>query len=534
MLSETGVHYAMAKQNGAKIAIVVDGVEGPELDQILNTRGKASPAALGAVIFTEDGKRHAYLGQIGEEYVLVVDGKIAGRGKLGTSNLGYHDMAFSPKGKHVYFIDLNPDGGRARAHLVMDGKVEADTGHQNLFPAFNADESRWAYNSTKFGARDPITIVDGKEVPYIGMDPIWLGDGKLLTPPAGVAAGGKIGAAPVGSRWAGVKAGAKPIDSKMLFIDGKVVPDALDPEEVFWSADGKRYMAVCAHRAARTKYVVTDGKKGPEYTTIVPKLTMFTPDNSRAIYVGSDPMGKRSVVVDGQPSAPITTLMGQTNPIVLSSKGNRYAYIAGEGPVFTLILDGKPVPLEGKSPVPDTMSFSPDGTRFAYVSAKPAAPPKWTVVVDGLELPVALHKMPMAQQAEEWWAGKFGHPWKHYQWSPDGKHIATYGSRDANKNAVFVDGKPVSTGSTGLNPGFLSFSADSKHLFWVGTEVSGPNPVYRVFVDGKASPVKFSGEQPHNYGTWDLVAPASALFLVFEGGAAKRYTITADPAVTVD
>jgi hypothetical protein len=67
----------------------------------------------------------------------------------------------------------------------------------------------------------------------------------------------------------------------------------------------------------------------------------------------------------------------------------------------------------------------------------------------------------------------------------------------------------------------------------VGTEVPGPHPVYRVFVDGKPSPVKYAGDQPHNYGIWDLEPGGSALFLVFEGGDAKRYRITPDPAVTI-
>lgn len=68
------------------------------------------------------------------------------------------------------------------------------------------------------------------------------------------------------------------------------------------------------------------------------------------------------------------------------------------------------------------------------------------------------------------------------------------------------------------NPGFPSFTSDSKHVFWVATEVGEPYPVYRVFGDGKASPVKFTGDQPHNHGTWDPDGPSSVLFLVFEGG----------------
>jgi hypothetical protein len=152
-------------------------------------------------------------------------------------------------------------------------------------------------------------------------------DGVVTGSSTGDAAGRTrttIGAAPAGSRWAGVRQPRKPGDPSVLFLDGKEVPDALNPEEVIFSADGKRYMAISRNNTTRTRFIVVDGKKGPDYQSIVAGLTRFTPDSSRAIYVGNT-AGRNFIVVDGQPSEGYVRLTGSpANRIVVSQKGGRY------------------------------------------------------------------------------------------------------------------------------------------------------------------------------------------------------------------
>ena len=62
-------------------------------------------------------------------------------------------------------------------------KAGPPSGHQNIFPVFSPDESHWAYNAIKFGGRpdENISVVDGKEVPFIGFNPVYTADNKLLT-----------------------------------------------------------------------------------------------------------------------------------------------------------------------------------------------------------------------------------------------------------------------------------------------------------------------------------------------------------------
>ena len=163
----------------------------------------------------------------------------------------------------------------------------------------------------------------------------------------------------------------KPGDPNTLYIDGKEVPAAQNVEEVVFSPDGKRYMAICSNRATRAKYVVLDGKKGPEYQTIDRALLSFSLDSYRAIYVGND-MGKSVVVVDGQPSASYAFLMGQRKKIVLSQRGGHYAYVWSDGSPLgqTLVIDGKPIPMSGKGLVLETLSLYADGSRHAFVATR--------------------------------------------------------------------------------------------------------------------------------------------------------------------
>jgi hypothetical protein len=77
---------------------------------------------------------------------------------------------------------------------------------------------------------------------------------SIVTVPEGVSTGSKtgdattgrmrttIGAAPAGSRWAGVRQPKKPGDPSVLFLDGKDVPDTLS-----FSPDGSRYAFVASH-----------------------------------------------------------------------------------------------------------------------------------------------------------------------------------------------------------------------------------------------------------------------------------------------
>jgi hypothetical protein len=569
-ISRNGVRYAILTPKGTKSVIMIDGVEGPQFDELVGLRGGIG-TVINDVLFTDDGSRHAYLARIGSEYVLIVDGKEMYRSELlpTRTNLSHRPLMFSPGGKHIYFMDLKPGPDRnARAQLIMDGKPGPASGNQAIEPMFSPDESRWAYNAVKVngrigGASDQyFTVVDGKELPFNGFDPVFTADNKLLTHlkagapnivtvPAGVTTGGKtglpngrwrmtIGPAPVGSRWAGVRMSRKAGDPGVLFLDGKEVPGALDPEEVIFSPDGKRYMAICRNNVTRTRFVVVDGKKGPDYQSIVPGLSRFTPDSSRAIYVGMA-LGKHHVVVDNQPPAEgYTQLTGtDANRLVVSQKGGRFGYVAGDGSGVNQFLnvDGKLVPLSGRTIVPDSLSFSPDGSRYAYVASQRPAPgsfgPTLVLVVNGQDAStgVALGEfvVPNAGQIRQWWAEQWGLQAKHYVFSPDGRHVIYMGIRASDKRtAVFVDGKALFVATAGTGTQLPSWSPDSKHVYWTSLERSAerPNPYQRVFHNGTPTTARiFDNLQPTTFGWWQVGTDNSLKLLVFEGPVTKRYRV---------
>jgi hypothetical protein len=575
-ISKNGAHYAVLTPKGAKNVVMIDGVEGPPFDELLGKRG-AIGTVISDVIFTDDGSRHAYLARIGTEYILVVDGKEIYRSELlpTRTNLTYKELQFSPAGKHVIFMDLKPGLDRnARARLIIDGKPGPESGNQAIEPVFSPDESRWAYNAVKVNGRiggssdQYFTVVDGKELPFNGFDPVFTADNKLLTNlkagapnsvivPDGVSTGSKtgdtngrmrqtIGPAPTGSRWAGVRMSRKAGDPAVLFLDGKEVPEALDPEEVIFSPDGKRYMAICRNNVTRVRFVVVDGKKGPDYQSIVQGLSRFTPDSSRAIYVGMA-LGKHHVVVDNQPSAEgyVQITGSNENRLVVSKKGGRFGYVAGDGSGVNqfLSVDGKPIPLNGRTIVPDSLSFSPDGSRYAYVASQRGAPgsfgPTLVLVVDGKDLStgVALGEfvVPNAGQIREWWANQWGLQAKHYVFSPDGRHVVYTGIRD-KQTWMFVDGKALIV-AAGNTTSFPSWTPDSKHVYWMAQEKTAERPQAfpRVFLNGKATTVRIVDfQQPTTYGHWQVGADGSLKLVTFEGAVTKRYRIIPGADSTID
>jgi hypothetical protein len=561
MVSPKGVHYAVLTPKGTRNAMVVDGVEGPEFDTFLNRRGHIGTVANNGVVFSPDGSRHAYFAALGTQYIFVVDGKEMARGELGPSNLGYSDMTFSPGSKHVYFVDLKVEGVRGRAQLVMDGKAGPPSGHQNIFPVFSPDETHWAYNAIKFGGRpdENISVVDGKEVPFIGFNPVYTADNRLLTAlqnrpsdpavvaingkPAvnGVSIGGKIGPAPSGLRWAGVMQPKKPGDPNVLYIDGKEVPEAQNVDEVIFSPDGSRYMALCRNNATHTRYVVVDGKKGPEYQAIAANSARFSPDSARAIYIANN-LGKNFVVADGQPSAGYLLILGQVAPIALSQKGGHYGYVASDGVAQTLIIDGKAVPAAGFI-VMDSLGFSPDGTRYAYAANRGGrgVRPAMVLVVGGQEIPgITLNEtaLPNIPATREWWLRTAGFQSRYYAFSPDSKHIAFCGARATdNRNTLFVDGKALLP-SIGLNYlSFINWTPDSKHLFWLSGEkgTDRPQPYSRVVLDGAPTSVKLSYEEmPSSPGPWEVGADGTLQILRFDGPTAKRYRIAPGSGTSIE
>ena len=85
-VSAHGVHVAVLALKGSRNVVLIDGVEGPIFDQLLESGGRLYnrplnvdlaiwPPKSGPIAFSDVGTHCAYLGKIGSQYIAVLDGE---------------------------------------------------------------------------------------------------------------------------------------------------------------------------------------------------------------------------------------------------------------------------------------------------------------------------------------------------------------------------------------------------------------------------------------------------------------------------
>jgi len=119
-----------------------------------------------------------------------------------------------------------------------------------------------------------------------------------------------------------------------------------------------------------------------------------------------------------------------------------------------------------------------------------------------------------------------------YVFSPDSKHIAHFAGpptpTGGYDRGIFLDGKYLPASSQGTNHA-LSFSPDSKHLFWIHSYGNQPD---RVFIDGKPLVDFYSAGNnvPH---WWDFGPDGALSFLAQDDNSLKRITITLSDTTSI-
>lgn len=538
IISRNGLTLASLVMKGTRSVVIVNGREGPVFDEFIPMGGNAfnSPDS---VLFSPDGQSHAYAARVSDSYLVIRDGQELFRGPLanrpfqGTTG----QLRMSPGGKHVYFMDMvSPAPGQNAWRFVVNGKPGPLSSNNNSFSiSFSPDDSRWVYTAAKFGgARDErLMVVDGKEVASPGLVTRFTADNKLVTVlpdqqdtwtlnidgrpvVKGVPQPEKIWFPATGSRFAAaVRKGPEKVG---LVVDGKEVnaaDGARNVTEVVFSPDGKRYLAVC--QTASANFVITDGNKGPEYRTVT--WPTFTRDSSRAIYVvGSG--AKSFVITDGQESAGFEGIGGLFVKLAMPKTGARFAYTTynGMNTEHTLVVDAKPVTLNKRAPMGDSLGFSDNGARYALVATATGRSDISALIVDGEEVPeMSPHRMMWGTSDQLNHVGYF-------VLSPDGRHIANVGTRGAERG-LFVNSKLVSaTGSTFFRP---MFTPDSKHLLWVALIPGKTVRDYGVYVDGRLA-VELPSPPNDGIGSrWEMTPDGVYQFLSVAGNVIKRYRVTA-------
>jgi hypothetical protein len=537
-VSPHGVHVATIETDGSRAVVWYDGVEGPKFDEILAQNG-------GSVAFSPDGNRYAYCARLGNQLVVMVDGKELSRSSESVD--GHYDakncdLAFTANSKHVYYrswVDLGNERGKSFERFVFDGKPSPFGSVDKDSIAISPDGEHFAYTLTISDPRGQDRYefaVDGKVTPYVAGGAQWTADSKHLytqrkAPPSGTELlfdGRPIAKAfnftvyipPVGDMVVvAVTGGTNFHPFSFLVVNGKKVPGSDTVErgmidKVVFSADGKHYAAVYGDLNSH-HYVFTDGKRAQEYVS-VDKLA-FTPDSSTLIYTAYV-NGKSFVVVGDQEfGGALTAYQPIFAPI-----GNRVAAFMGVNGNPGLLVDRKLSALNARGG--SDLSFSPDAMHYAYFATDGLG---GRLVVDGASQPQSSLSGDIIDMQNPS-ATK-------YIFSADSKHVAHFAVPPTPtgdyQRGVFLDGKYVQISADGTNTD-LTFSPDSKHLFCI--HQYGNQPL-RIFVDGKPLADFYAAGNslssvPH---WWDFGPDGTLSFLAQDDNSLKRITVTLSPETSL-
>jgi hypothetical protein len=383
----------------------------------------------------------------------------------------------------------------------------------------SADESRYLYYGVD--NNKPVMVVDGKDAGYLGNEPHFTGDNKVITLTAdgsqqllvdgkpsqqgnGVT---KVFVPKTGSKIITVNTRPNPGGAMYyLMVDGQKV-DASECingiDKVVFSPDGKRYMARCG--APSSKFMIIDGKKELEYPGIGDNFG-FSADSTKYAYLAGG--SKNFMVVNGTESDGFD--LPGAKPI-FAPTGSRVGYVGGVSRLqMNVVIDGKADPVQRD--VVD-LSFSPDGSRYGYRFGGLAGPA--AVAVDGKEIP------------------GFAASW--YLFSPNGKYVIFPAQRQSDGvNGLFVDGQMVYR-QVGR---FVKkgFSPDSKHFYFATVETRQPVALV-VYADGKEV-AKFDAnanaamEQMDE--SWEVGADGALSFLAITPEGMKKIKVTPPDGSSVE
>ena len=505
-VSPKGNHVAVLAAKGSRFAVLLDGVEGPRIEGLLNNvMGSAvQPGTywMGQVpvLFSDDGAHSAYIGKVGDDFIVVEDGKELVRSPIRTIGQSTVPLCFSAGGKHLFYMG-GADAGKVQ--IVVDGKPGPALGFPPTL-AISPDGAHYAYVGYDRASGPPLwAMVDGRQVNYFGDSLQYTGKNVLVAKLAAdnaltLVLNGKpeIKANRLDPMWISddgaqiaMVVTPKSGDPGTLTVNGKVVPDTqgLIVPHVYFSPDGKRYAALCQTKTG-ARFMIIDGKKGEEYQSI-PETTGtgnsfghwtfangtpptgitsvqlpvpgFTADSTKFVYVAGQG-GRQFMVTDDEESSGFQPSL---EPI-LSPAGHRIGLIAvAPNGKQHVVLDGKDTEY-GPTSVPNgpsmrihDLSFTPDGSRCAYISGT-------NLVVEGVNFP------DMANGAQ-------------FILSPDNKHVLYLGN-DVTGTHLFLDGKIIDAAAGNLAHPF--FSPDNQHVFWTRTaNFPGTKDSTMLFVDGKAA-----------------------------------------------
>ncbi|HEY5054563.1 MAG TPA: hypothetical protein VII58_00285 [Acidobacteriaceae bacterium] len=517
VVSPDGGHYAVPVMHGSRELMIVDGVDGPEFDHAPDGSG-GQPIDF---VFSQDGKHSAYVGQSGNDFVEVRDGKTAftivsvtpgasqnpsvkviDESRL--HNLGaptgslMHQCLISPSGAHIAVVsyELAPagyrillDGVKSPVYRSIDTSKIAFVAEKLVYSAQTSDDKWHVVVNDKPGpAHDGVLTLlvnaDDSHYAFIAVDggsdgghQLVAADGVAGTPYRGtiqymtLASNGRVAYEAVVGGTPG-----SPNGSNDLYVDGHDLGPAASPftvvdpsgrtngsqAYVLFSPDGKRF--AYTRKVAGGMAAVVDEKVGRAYDSI--GVFQFSPDSKHEFYVGT--RSSQFVVLDGQEMQG----EGTVKNFVFSQTGGHLAYLAyGPTTGFHTVVDGKASP-RFQELVPNSMSFSEDGKHYAYAAQA-------QIVRDGVATNVT-GPVPFNTRTRS----DVNFPPLFF--SGDGTRLVWVRLLPGGAGyALDIDGQEIVRGLG--NYEFPAFSPDSKRfatMIWLGVGKG-----YALSVDGKTGPV---------------------------------------------
>jgi hypothetical protein len=556
VVSDDFAHAAGVAMKGSRMVLIVDGQEGPPFDEIKPSDGRS------AAVFSPGGKRVAYIGKRGGEEIAVVDGKEgsayksigAGRGLLSAAESKV--FLFSQTAVRVaYTIEVVSGAPSAAARVtgrpelsarvVLDGLPGPE--YYQIGDMLFAGERLVYIARTKEGKY--VAVVDQKPMTGAPFDAInflmasddghfaFVGnrgnswtvvldgvEGKTHQRPDEQFDGRTIVISPRKGRVAYLTIGREQIPSVNLYVDGKVMRTSNGFDGLTFSPDGTRLGGTVFQTSpggSQRHYAFVDDWNSLDYRSFAAatagqstqKTLYFSPDSKRFAFIAVNGMSNFAIV-DGQESSGYAEIKN----FQFSHDSRRYAFEArypntsGAGSV--VVVDGKEGP-KLQSITPNSLAFSPDGSRVAYAGNATAM--ETIAVVDGVSqkartggfaprVPKAVGGVPVVP--------------RYFAFSPDGRRLARVEQLldGSGQNTVVVDGTPHVPGNLFSMP---VFSADGRHFAYAAWS----NQKWLLSVDGKSMPIDGDLYEAPNSLTFQ--EDGSVQFLVLKGDMLSKAVVSA-------